>query len=131
MAPRPSTENENTNSHTKPQETMSEIEMEDYMSALQKAVDEWTTSFKDYDINNYLYEEEESIVYGIMEKYYSRIRNYQHRIPKQWKIKGLPTLRTLNKDWMYEDSDSHLSDYEFAILYPMKDMIKKYNEPPF
>ena len=122
------TANETTNSHTKPQEIMSEIEMEDYMNALQKAVDEWTTSFKDYDFNDYLYEEQESIVYGIMEKYYIRIRNYQHRIPKQWKIKGLPTLRNLTKDWMYEDSDSHLSDYEFAILYPMKEMIKKYKE---
>ena len=68
MMHQPNIANETTNSHTKPQEIMSEIEMEDYMNALQKAGMR-TTSFKDYDFNDYLYEEQESIVYGIMEKY--------------------------------------------------------------
>jgi hypothetical protein len=118
MASQPNTDNE----------MMSDIELQDYMNDIQKAVDEWTTSFKDYDINDYMYEAQESTVYGIMEKYYSRIRVYQNRIPKQWKIKGLPTLRSLINDWMYEDSDAHLSDYEFGILKPMQDMLIKYKE---
>ena len=29
---------------------------------------------------------------------------------------------------MHEDSDMHLSDYEFAILFPMQNMVKKYEE---
>ena len=127
MTPQP--ENKiSTQSEPQNTQTMSEIELEDYFNAMQKAVNEWKDSFKDYDINDYLYEEQENIIYGILEKFYTRTRTYQHRVPKQWKVKGLPTLRTLDRNYFTEDSDLHLSDYEAAILYPMQSLIRKYEE---
>ena len=109
-------------------EMLSECEFKDYLCAIKKAIREWKSGFKNYDINDYLYNEEENIVYGMMEKFYMRIRNYKRRIPKKWKINGLPSLRKLSTEWMCEDSDMHLSDYEFAILFPMQNILKKYEE---
>lgn len=109
-------------------EMLNELEFKEYLCAIKKAIGEWKCGFKNYDINDYLYKEEENIIYGIMEKYYMRIRNYKGRIPKKWKINGLPSLHKLSTDWMHEDSDMHLSDYEFAILFPMQKIIKKYEE---
>lgn len=131
MTPHPENVHENTispQSETQNTQNMSEIELEDYFNAMQKAVNEWKDSFKDYDINDYLYEEQENIIYGILEKFYLRIRTYKRRVPKQWKVKGLPTLRTLERNYFTEDSDMHLSDYEYIILDPMQKLIRQYEE---
>lgn len=86
----------------------------EYFEAIYKAICEWDTAFSNYDFNDYLYAEQENIVYGILEKLYTRIRMYKHTIPKEIKMK-LPSLKQLDEDMMYEDSDMHLSDYEFCI----------------
>ena len=64
------------------------------------------------------------MVYGMMDKFYTN----SHRrgvIPKEIKPKGLPSLRKLEKDYMTEDSDLHLSDYEAFIYDPLNKILQK------
>ena len=91
-----------------------QLQYPEYFEAIYKAIVEWDTAFSNYDFNDYLYTEQENIVYGILEKLYTRIRMYKNTIPKEIKMK-LPTLKQLDEDMMYEDSDMHLSDYEYFI----------------
>jgi len=96
------------------------VQYPQYFDAIRRAIDEWDNHFENHDINDYLYEEDESVVYGIVEKLYTRIRPFTAQIPKEIKMK-LPTLRRMTSDMMTEDSDLHLSDYEYWIL----DILKK------
>lgn len=96
----------------------------EYFEAIYKAICEWDTAFSNYDINDYLYSEEENIVYGILEKLYTRIRMHRHSIPKEIKMK-LPSLKQLDENMMYEDSDMHLSDYEYCITDVLRKTYEK------
>ena len=96
-----------------------------YFYAIQCLMDEWNETFKDYDINDYLYTDKENAVYGMMDKFYTRIYHYRNKLPKEIKPTGLPSLRKLLNEYMHEDSDLHLSDYEFAILFPLKRIYAK------
>ena len=100
-----------------------EIEREDYYGAIKKFLDEWDEAFRDYDFNDYLYEEQENAIYGIVDKFYTRTRRYQSRIPKELKH-NVPSLRQLDKNFMYEDNDSHLSDYEAFITDRLRKLYK-------
>lgn len=91
-----------------------------YFYAIKCFLEEWEETFRDYDINDYLYDDKENAVYSMLDKFYTRVRIYKHRIPQGLCVKGLPTLRTLESDFMYEDSDLHLSDYESSIYDPLK-----------
>lgn len=101
-----------------------EIEREDYYGAIKKFLDEWDEVFRDYDFNDYLYEEQENTIYGIVDKFYTRTRRYQSRIPKELKH-NVPSLRQLDKNFMYEDNDSHLSDYEAFITDRLRKLYKE------
>ena len=101
-----------------------EIEREDYFEAIKKFLDEWDETFEDYDFNDYLYEDKENAVYGIIDKFYTRTRRYQSRIPKELNH-NVPSLRKLLKDFMYEDSDAHLSDYEASITDRLRKLYKE------
>ena len=77
------------------------------------------------NIDSKSYDDQENIVYGIMEKFYTRIRPLKNSIPKDIKPKGIPSLRKLDKEYMTEDSDLHLSDYESFIYNPLNKILKK------
>ena len=96
-----------------------------YFEAIELLIHEWDQNFRDYDINDYLYDDQENIVYGIMEKFYTRIRPLKNSIPKDIKPKGIPSLRKLDKEYMTEDSDLHLSDYESFIYNPLNKILEK------
>ena len=96
-----------------------------YFEAIELLLREWDQNFRDYDINDYLYHDQENIVYGMMEKFYTRIRTLKSSIPKDIKPKGLPSLRKLDKEYMTEDSDLHLSDYEAFIYCPLNKILQK------
>ena len=114
-----------TNNSPEPESNMfTEIERDDYFVSIKKFLDEWDETFQEYDINDYLYKDKENAVYGMVEKFYMRTRRYQSRIPKELKH-NVPSLHKLLNDYMYEDSDLHLSDYEASITDRLR---RLYNE---
>ena len=106
-------------------ENMTTSPVEKYFEAIELLLREWDQNFRDYDFNDYLYDEQEDLVYGMMDKFYTRIRTVRGDIPKELKPKGLPSLRKLEKDYMFEDSDLHLSDYEADIYDPLNKILQK------
>lgn len=115
----------NSKTNTSPEPNMfTEIEREDYFVAIKKFLDEWDETFHDYDINDYLYDDKENAVYGMLDKFYTRTRGYQSRIPKKLKH-NLPSLRKLLKDFMYDNSDLHLSDYESFMTDRLRTLYKE------
>lgn len=106
-------------------ENMATSPVEKYFEAIELFLREWDQNFRDYDINDYLYDDQEDMVYGMMDKFYTRIRTVRGVIPKDIKPKGLPSLRKLEKEYMTEDSDLHLSDYEAFIYNPLNKILQK------
>ena len=98
-----------------------------YFDSIKEALREWNEYFKDYDINDYLYEEQENVVYGVVEKLQTRIRSMRKAVPKEIKMK-LPSLRTLLNTYMVGDSDMHLSDYEYVITDVLRRTYKMRNQ---
>lgn len=99
-----------------------------YFEAIGLFLQEWDDNFSDYDFNAYLYDEQENIVYGIMDKFYTRTRQYRNQVPKEIQVKNLPSLRSLENNYMYPDSDCHMSDYLINIYDPLYKIYKKRGE---
>ena len=78
-------------------ENMATSPVEKYFEAIELFLREWDQNFRDYDFNDYLYDEQEDMVYRMMDKFYTRIRTVRGDIPKELKPKGLPSLRKLRK----------------------------------
>ena len=92
-------------------------EMELFFEAVDLGIKEWDEYFKDHDFNGYLYEDDIDFIYGVMDKFYTRVRTIRRSLPKEIKevgMKGMPSLRQISNT--QEDSDSHLSDWESMIL---------------
>jgi hypothetical protein len=106
-------------------ENMKTSPVDQYFVAIELFLREWDQNFRDYDINDYLYDDQEDIIYGLMDKFYTRIRTVKGVIPKEIKPKGLPSLRKLENEYMHEDSDLHLSDYESFIYVPLNKILQK------
>ena len=115
----------NSASEFQKSENMTTSPVVQYFEAIEHLLREWDQNFRDYDINDYLYDDQEDMVYGMMDKFYTRIRTVRGVIPKEIKPKGLPSLRKLEKDYMTEDSDLHLSDYEAFIYDPLNKILQK------
>ena len=91
-------------------------EMELFFEAVDLGIKEWDEHFKDCDINNYLYEDDIDFIYGVMDKFYTRVRTIRRSLPKEIKevgMKGMPSLRQISN--IPDDDDSHLSDWESMI----------------
>lgn len=91
-------------------------EMELFFEAVDLGIKEWDEYFKDHDFNGYLYEDDIDFIYGVMDKFYTRVRTIRRSLPKEIKevgMKGMPSLRQISNT--PEDSDSHLSDWEYTI----------------
>ena len=68
------------------------------------------------DDYNYLYDDDIDFIYGVMDKFYTRVRTIRRSLPKEIKevgLKGMPSLREISQT--PEDDDSHLSDWEIWI----------------
>ena len=94
-----------------------------YFLAIEKLIEEWDKHFKGADINMYLYDDDEDKVYSMMDKFHTRVRMCRGELPSEIKVKDLPSLRTLERNYMFDDSDLHLSDYEISIYYPLKKVL--------
>lgn len=91
-------------------------EMELFFEAVDLGIKEWDEYFKNFDINNYLYDDDIDFIYGVMDKFYTRVRTIRRSLPKEIKevgLKGMPSLREISQT--PEDDDSHLSDWEIWI----------------
>ena len=96
-----------------------------YFDAIEKLIEEWDEHFKGADINMYLYDNDENKIYSMMDKFHTRLRMCHGKIPSEIKVKDIPSLRTLENNYMFDDNDVHLSDYEISIYYPLKKVLSK------
>lgn len=89
-----------------------------YLDAITNFIDDWDEYFKSYDIKRKLYEEDENFIYCTLEKLYVRTRIINYKLPDEIKIKKVPSLRSLLRD--YIDDGVKLDKYNQDIYEPIK-----------
>ena len=92
--------------------------MQKYFDAITKFIDDWDEYFESYDTKSKLYEEDENFIYCALEKLYTRTRIINYQLPNEIKIKKVPSLRSLLRDYI-EDSVK-LDKYNQDIYDPIK-----------
>lgn len=104
--------------HSPPETMTYGTQYPQYFDAIKRAVDEWNHHFEGFNTTDSLYAEDESVVYGIIEKLTLRIRIFGRQIPKEIRM-SLPSLTYL-VETMSGNSHMNLSDYEKEILETLK-----------
>ena len=89
-----------------------------YLEDIIKFINDWDEYFKSYDIKGKLYEEDEKFIYCTLEKLYIRTRIISYQLPDEIKIKNVPSLRKLIRD--YIDDSVKLDVYNKDIYEPIK-----------
>ena len=92
--------------------------MQKYFDAITNFIHDWDEYFKSYDVKGKLYEEDENFIYCTLEKLYVRTRIINYQLPDEIKIKKVPSLRSLLRD--YIDDSVKLDKYNQDIYEPIK-----------
>ena len=92
--------------------------MQKYFEAITKFIDDWDEYFQSYDTKSNLYEEDENFIYCTLEKLYIRTRIINYQLPNEIKLKKVPSLRSLLRD--YIDDGVKLDKYNQDIYEPIK-----------
>lgn len=92
--------------------------MQKYFDAITNFINDWDEYFKSYDVKGKLYEKDENFIYCTLEKLYVRTRIINYQLPDEIKIKKVPSLRSLLRD--YIDDSVKLDKYNQDIYEPIK-----------